>query len=207
MNMAVRPPAAAAMVVHTAERPTTATESAPTMASIDPGLKPYHPTHRTKVPSTTREALWPGMAMGRPSAPKRPVRGPTITAPMSPAKPPTMCTTPEPAKSIMPTFNSFLLLPSASFFLKAESQPSVSQTQCTTVGYTKAVRKKEYPRYAWKAVRSATEPETMVAAAAEKAHWNRKEFQSRNPTSWSPLPSANEPSPMNALALPSLSFP
>jgi hypothetical protein len=32
------------MVVVTAERATTAAESAPTMASMDPGLKPYHPT-------------------------------------------------------------------------------------------------------------------------------------------------------------------
>ena len=88
-----------------------------------------------------------------------------MAAPTKPATPPVMCTMPEPAKSSIPVLNM-----RGPFSRHGPSQPSVDQPQCTTTGYTKAVRKKEYPRYASNLVRSATEPETMVAAAAENAH-------------------------------------
>lgn len=47
-----------------------------------------------------------------------------------------MCTTPQPAKSTMP-------VPSSGAALKAESQPALDQTQCTTTGYTNAVSANE----------------------------------------------------------------
>ena len=126
------PPEAAARVVVTATR-ATATALSPWILRTEPGLKPYQPTQRMKVPSTTRAALWPGMAMGRPEASKRPVRGPTMAAPMRPAIPPVMWTTPEPAKSCMPTPLSKSELPSLSVF-QLQSQPGVSQIQWTTTG-------------------------------------------------------------------------
>mmetsp|Transcript_5566 Transcript_5566/g.15761 ORF Transcript_5566/g.15761 Transcript_5566/m.15761 type:complete len:207 (-) Transcript_5566:404-1024(-) len=124
----VMPAAAADSVVVTAVRPTAT--SAPSNSSMEPGLKPYQPNHRMKVPSTTRGAECPGMSTALPSESKRPMRGPTSQAPMRPATPPVMCTTPLPAKSIMPTSSSGELLR----VLKAPSQPSVDHTQCTTTG-------------------------------------------------------------------------
>jgi hypothetical protein len=45
-------PAAAAMVVVTAARAHTAAEALLEMANVLPGLNPYHPTQRMKVPKT-----------------------------------------------------------------------------------------------------------------------------------------------------------
>mmetsp|Transcript_36817 Transcript_36817/g.80215 ORF Transcript_36817/g.80215 Transcript_36817/m.80215 type:complete len:202 (+) Transcript_36817:451-1056(+) len=116
------PPAAAEMVVVTAVRDTVST--APLMASMEPGLNPYQPNHRIKVPSTTSvtECPWK-LGLGEPSLWKRPLLGPMIAAPMSPAKPPVMCTTPLPAKSIMPLSHT-----SASG-LNALNQPWEAQIQ------------------------------------------------------------------------------
>ena len=96
------------------------------MPSVEPGLKPYQPNHRMKVPSTTRLALWPGIGFTLPAS-NRPMRGPSTVAPASAAAPPTMCTTPQPAKSTTP-------MPSIGSLEKAESQPSLLQIQCTTTG-------------------------------------------------------------------------
>ena len=112
-------------MVMTATRAVTSAEAPSAMASCEPGLKPYQPTQRMKVPSTTSAALCPGMGTALPSGPKRPVRGPTMMAPISPATPPVMCTTPEPAKSITACLFSSP---------QADNQPLPSHTQCTTTG-------------------------------------------------------------------------
>jgi hypothetical protein len=55
-NMSVKraetDPAAAAMVVVTAARAQTAAEALLEMAKVEPGLNPYQPTHKMKVPKT-----------------------------------------------------------------------------------------------------------------------------------------------------------
>ena len=127
------PPVAAARVVVTATLEAMA--EAPPIARVEPGLKPYHPTHKKKVPRTTKGMEWPLMGPGS-SPPNRPILGPKTQAPMPAAQPPTMCTTPQPAKSTTPTSSHGCIL-------KAESQPVDDQTQCTTTGYTKPVRKAE----------------------------------------------------------------
>ena len=99
------------------------------MRSIEPGLNPYQPNQRMKVPRTTSGAECPGMSMALPSESKRPMRGPTIMAPMRPAIPPVMWTAQEPAKSTMPMPRS-----RGVFVLKADSQPSPDQIQWMTTG-------------------------------------------------------------------------
>ena len=96
-------PAAAARVVVVAVL--AATNSHPWMQRVEPGLKPYHPNQRRKVPNTTSAALWPGIGSSTlpVSGSKRPARGPRTAAPIMAEMPPTMCTTPQPAKSITPT--------------------------------------------------------------------------------------------------------
>ena len=96
ITIATTDPAAAASVVVTAMSPI-----ARSAASSEPGLKPYQPTSRTKVPSTTNGIEWPWMTRGFPSAPNRPMRGPRAIAPMSAATPPVACTIVDPAKSII----------------------------------------------------------------------------------------------------------
>ena len=136
MNRFATPPDAAARVVVTATL--DATIEAPPMYRVEPGLKPYQPTQRKKVPKTTNGMEWPLMGPGFSPA-KRPMRGPSTAAPMPAAAPPTMCTTPQPAKSTTPTLsNAALFLP-----FHALSQPGPLQTQCTTTGYTKPVRNAE----------------------------------------------------------------
>lgn len=49
-NIAVTHPHAAARVVVTAQRAAVAAESGLAMAKADPGLNPYHPNHKMKVP-------------------------------------------------------------------------------------------------------------------------------------------------------------
>ncbi len=95
--MATTEPAAAASVVVTAMTPMTS----PSAASCDPGLKPYHPTSSTNVPSTTNGTECPWMVRGLPSAPYLPMRGPSAIAPIRAAIPPVACTIVEPAKSII----------------------------------------------------------------------------------------------------------
>ena len=56
----------------------------------------------SRVHTVYSTALWPGMARGLPSGPKRPMRGPATQAPARPATPPTMCTAPEPTVSYTP---------------------------------------------------------------------------------------------------------
>ena len=69
---------------------------------VEPALKPNQPKARTRVPTTARGRLWPGMAPMVPSARNRPRRGPSTMAPASPVSPPVMWTTLEPAKSTWP---------------------------------------------------------------------------------------------------------
>ena len=109
-------------------------------------------------------------------------------APQSAATPPVMWTTPEPAKSIMPPRRATLVSPSPAE-LKAESQPPDDHTQWTTTGYTNIVIAHVYTRYAPSCARSATAPETIVAAAAANTYWNHQ------PAQLPPLGSSVEPWP------------
>ena len=68
---AMKPPAAAAIIVVTPTRMT-----ALSAASSEPALKPNQPNHRTKTPITVKAMLWPGIARGLPSSPYLPIRGP-----------------------------------------------------------------------------------------------------------------------------------
>mmetsp|Transcript_15770 Transcript_15770/g.42385 ORF Transcript_15770/g.42385 Transcript_15770/m.42385 type:complete len:207 (+) Transcript_15770:696-1316(+) len=120
-------PAAAAIVVVAAARETTLPR--PMMPSAEPGLKPYQPTQRMKVPSAWSVAECPGISMTLPSASNLPRRGPTKKAPSSALRPPTMCTAPQPAKSIMPTPRK-----GVPGVRKGESQPWEDHCQCTTTG-------------------------------------------------------------------------
>lgn len=70
------------------------------MPRVEPQLKPYHPNHKMKVPSTIKGKLWGPNSSG---VWKRPLRGPAMAAPTKAPTPPVMCTTPEPAKSMKPT--------------------------------------------------------------------------------------------------------
>ena len=79
--------------------------------------------------------------------------------------------TPQPAKSTTPTLSHAARLPVA---FQALSQPVPLQTQCTTTGYTKPVRKALYAAYAAMEHRSATAPLTIVAAVAAKANWKNQ---------------------------------
>merc|ERR1711967_168176 len=71
--MTMRPPAAAERVVFTAARAAGCAARSVEMSKVLPGLKPYQPTQRMKVPRTTSTEEWP-----------------------------VICTTPEPAKSMQP---------------------------------------------------------------------------------------------------------
>ena len=67
--------------------------------SVEPGLKPIQPKSRMNVPVTTNTMLCAGNAIGLPSRPYLPRRGPRMTASAMAQKPPTAWTTVEPAKS------------------------------------------------------------------------------------------------------------
>jgi hypothetical protein len=62
--MAVTHPHAAAMVVVTAQRAAVAAESELAITKADPGLNPYHPNHKMKVPRTWRAVEWAGKLTG-----------------------------------------------------------------------------------------------------------------------------------------------
>src|ERR1700727_1406499 len=67
--------------------------------SVEPGLKPIQPNSRIKVPLTTYTMLCAGNALGFPSGPYFPSRGPNMTDKAIAQNPPTPCTTLDPAKS------------------------------------------------------------------------------------------------------------
>ena len=54
--------AAAESVVLTAA--SAATRPKPTIASAEPGLKPYQPNQRMNTPRMASDALWPAMSLG-----------------------------------------------------------------------------------------------------------------------------------------------
>jgi hypothetical protein len=103
----------------------------------------------------------------------------------------TRWTTPEPAKSVAPQSAK------RSSSRHALNIPEGDQPAWTTTGYTKLVRATEMMRYAVKEMRSATAPETMVAAVAQKAHWN-----SHMALSYMSMSRKNESVPMNELLSP-----
>ena len=82
--------------------------------------------------------------------------------------------------------------------MNALSHPSDDQIQCTTTGYTKPVRNAEYPAYATMEHRSATAPETIVAAVAANANW-------KNHDSYVNL--CSNPFPRKKLSFPMNQFP
>ena len=124
---------------------------------VDPGLNPNHPSQRTNNPITANDILCPGIAFTFPSLPYFPIRGPRINAPASAAQPPTEWTTVSPAKSINP---------------RSANQPP-PHTQCPTIGYMKSVRINENIIKDIYLTRSATAPETIVAAVPQKTNWKK----------------------------------
>merc|ERR1719502_2279497 len=84
-------------VVFTATRPAVCASPLLFIDSVLPGLKPYHPNHKQKVPKTTK-----GMLCGTNSSSftQRSFRGPTKRAPQIAPTPPTKWTRPLPAKSM-----------------------------------------------------------------------------------------------------------
>ena len=66
--VAVRHPAAAAMLVLSA----TAVMPATSAAMVLPGLKPNQPSQRMSVPRVAKPMLWPGIGWTRPSLPNLP---------------------------------------------------------------------------------------------------------------------------------------
>lgn len=87
-------------------------------------------------------------------------------APIIPAIPHTILTNDKPAKSSTPTLNRVVI------------QQLLSHTQCDTTGYEKDGKKKAYPRYAQNKVRSAKDPDIIVAAVAANVHWKKKRVKS-----------------------------
>ena len=87
----VMPPVAADKVVFIATCAAMAPVAPSCMPRVLPGLKPYQPNHREKVPSTTNGRLWISNSSG---FSKRPLRGPKIIVPIKPATPPVKWTTP-----------------------------------------------------------------------------------------------------------------
>ena len=116
---AVTAPAAAASMVVTATRITTASA-----ASSEPALNPNQPNHSTSTPTTTNATLCPGIVRGLPSRPYLPMRGPRKIAPIIAAQPPVLCTMVEPAKS--PNL--------ASPMARSAMTPSPLQNAWTTTG-------------------------------------------------------------------------
>jgi hypothetical protein len=63
-NMAVTHPHAAARVVVTAQRAAVAVDAELSMIKAEPGLNPYHPNQRTKVPRIWSATEWAGKLAG-----------------------------------------------------------------------------------------------------------------------------------------------
>mmetsp|Transcript_20561 Transcript_20561/g.38616 ORF Transcript_20561/g.38616 Transcript_20561/m.38616 type:complete len:221 (-) Transcript_20561:905-1567(-) len=97
MRKTVVPPVAAARVEFMATRHAAYASPSPAIDSCDPQLKPYHPNHKMKVPSTHNSGAHGLKSSG---LMKRSLRGPSRIAPVKAPTPPTRCTMPEPAKSL-----------------------------------------------------------------------------------------------------------
>ncbi len=80
-------PAAAARFVFNATYAKKPTPPKSTL-SVEPGLNPNQPNQRMITPSVVNAMLWPGIALGFPSAPNFPIRGPSRIAPARPASAP-----------------------------------------------------------------------------------------------------------------------
>ena len=126
-------------------------------AIVDPGLNPNQPSHSTKQPMTPDVMLCAGIGCASPFGPNLPRRGPSTRTPASAAQPPTLCTTVEPAKSHMPA---------------VASQPP-PQIQWPVTGYTKATSRNENTMKDRYLMRSATAPDTIVAAVPAKTSWKK----------------------------------
>ncbi len=159
--MALNAAAAAAMLVVTAMRAMSPGEA----AIVLPGLNPNHPNHRTSAPIVADVMLWPGMGLIRPSLPNLPMRGPRRITPARAAQPPTEWTTVEPAKSHMPSL--------------ARKPPP--QIQWPVIGYMRPTMTKLKTMKAWNLIRSATAPETIVAAVPAKTSWKKNLAQIGTP--------------------------
>ena len=64
MNMADTAPAQADRVVLTATRAATLPYSVELINKVEPGLNPYHPNHRQKVPRNWSATEWGGNSWG-----------------------------------------------------------------------------------------------------------------------------------------------
>ena len=117
-------------------------------AIVEPGLNPNQPNHSTSAPSVTVDMLCPKIGFAEPSLRYLSMRGPNTSAPAKPAQPPTECTTDDPAKSHMP---------------RDCSHPP-PQIQWPVTGYITPTKIAEKTINDTNLMRSATTPETMVAA-------------------------------------------
>jgi len=147
------PPAAAARHVVT----NTSDTLAGSALSIDPPLNPNHPNHSRKHPMVAMGMLCPGIGLTLPFL-YFPSLGPSRKAQTSAAAPPTACTAVDPARSWKPV-NQLVSPP---------------QTHEPVMGYAIATNKTEKSKKGPSLTRSATAPETMVAAVAANIPWNKK---------------------------------
>ena len=84
-------------------RPALTIRSSVSMPTVEAPLKPNQQNQRMNTPSAAKVRLWPRIALGFPSLPYLPIRGPSILAPIRAHTPPTMWTQVEPAKSWKPS--------------------------------------------------------------------------------------------------------
>ena len=97
---------AAARLVVTKMLPAEVRVASPVIDTVEHPLKPNQQNQRINTPRAPRVMLCPRIALGFPSRPYLPIRGPSIFAPISADMPPTMCTAVEPAKSWKPSWES-----------------------------------------------------------------------------------------------------
>lgn len=160
-------------------------------ASVLPPLKPSQPKNSSSAPSIASGRLPAGITGGGPSAGKRPALGPMRITTSSATQPPTLCTTVDPAKSTKP---------SSASQPRAPGSHAPPQAQWPNTGYTTSDTQADSARYAPKRMRSATAPETMVAAVAQNMIWNSTKASSRGSSgSWPARP--NRPVPIQPATL------
>jgi hypothetical protein len=114
VNIALRAPAQAANVVLTATKAATSPRFSDAMESVEPGLNPYQPNQRQKVPSICSDVEWAVNSAGSSSRSpfsswKRPILGPRMMAATRAVTPPVIWTGPDPAKSMTPIPKSGLI--------------------------------------------------------------------------------------------------
>jgi hypothetical protein len=111
------------------------------------------------------DMLCPKIGLMEPSLRYLPIRDPRSSTPARAAQPPTECTTVEPAKSNIPR----------------DARKPPPQIQWPVIGYRMPTSRKEKKMKEWNLIRSATAPETMVAAVPAKTSWKKNFAHSGTP--------------------------